>query len=271
MLAIEERQGDVLITYRGAGASDDAPPTEASVRYVVGADGARSFVRKQLGLEMEELATRQRWMIVDIQVHEGVEGNLATDCWTRVNAEETVTFVPMPQNVKRFEFSMDETLSDSDVKSIESIEDFIGRWFKPSDYDILRADVYHFYSLVAHSWRKGRSFVAGDAAHLTPPFLGQGVCAAIRDAMNLAWKLSRVVKGSSPDALLDTYETERRPHAWTLVKIAGEVGENLLWMARASEEELAAMAQHDYVQARPPLGPGVYASSARGRSRPSQG
>src|SRR5690606_35117834 len=113
-------------------------------------------------------------------------------------------------------FSMKDDQAEEDVKSRESIEDFISKWFKPGDYDVLRADVYHFHSLVAESWRKGRVLIAGDAAHLTPPFLGQGVCAAIRDALNLAWKLARVVKDESPQSLLDTYETERRPHAHAL-------------------------------------------------------
>jgi len=264
VVSLEERQDGVLVAYKDLERADDEGPQLVRVRYLVGADGARSFVRKQLGLEMESLAPRQRWMIVDIRVHDGVADNLSTDCWTKVTPEETITFVPLPNNIMRFEFSMKEELAESAVKSTESIVEFIGRWFKPGDYDVLRADVYHFHSLVANDWRKGRSLIAGDAAHLMPPFLGQGVCSAIRDAMNLAWKLARVVKGTSSDVLLDTYQAERRPHAYALVKIAGEVGENIRWMANAAPEELAAMGRQDYVAARPPLGPGVHAARSKG-------
>ncbi|HEY0685612.1 MAG TPA: bifunctional 3-(3-hydroxy-phenyl)propionate/3-hydroxycinnamic acid hydroxylase [Steroidobacter sp.] len=259
---LAQRQQDVLITYRDLRRSSEQTQ-QVAARYVVGADGARSFVRKQAAMEMESLAPSQRWMIVDIRVHDGVAKNLSRDCWTKVTPEETITFVPMPKNMQRFEFSMKEGLTESDVKSRQSIEAFISKWFKPGDYDVLRADVYHFHSLVAKTWRKGRVLIAGDAAHLMPPFLGQGVCSAIRDALNLAWKLARVVHGESSEALLDTYGSERRPHSYTLVKIAGEVGNNLKWMANATPEELAAMPRHDYAQARPPLGPGVYASPGR--------
>lgn len=261
--ALEERKDGVLITYKDGAACDGAPVGQAFARYVVGADGARSFVRKQSGMEMEALAPSQRWMIVDIRVHDEVAHNLSRDCWTKVSPEETITFVPMPKNMQRFEFSMKADLTEADVKSREAIEAFIAKWFQPGDYDVLRADVYHFHSLVANDWRKGRLLIAGDAAHLMPPFLGQGVCSAIRDALNLAWKLARVVHGASSDELLDTYTTERRPHAFTLVQIAGEVGNNLTWMANATSEELTAMERHDYVQARPALGPGVFAVADR--------
>jgi 3-(3-hydroxy-phenyl)propionate hydroxylase len=263
---LKDVQDGVLITYK------DAEPNrehlhQVSARYVVGADGAKSFVRKHAGFEIEQLATSQRWMIVDIRVHEGVAFTLSRDCWTRVTADETITFVPLPKNMLRFEFSMSQDLAESEVKSTRSIEAFIGKWFKPHEYDVLRADVYHFHSLVATKWRQRRVLIAGDAAHLMPPFLGQGVCTAIRDALNLAWKLARVIKGHSSDALLDTYESERRPHAYTLVRIAGEVGDNIQWMAKATAEELAAMPRQDYAQARPPLGPGVHAGPAKAGGR----
>lgn len=261
---LEEREDGVVITYRDVQAPDGEPSQQAFVKYVVGADGARSFVRKHAAMDMESLAPSQRWMIVDIQVHDGLDAELSKDCWTKVTPEETITFVPMPKRMQRFEFSMKEHLTENDVKSDESIAEFISKWFQPGEYDVLRADVYHFHSLVANDWRKGRVLIAGDAAHLMPPFLGQGVCSAIRDALNLAWKLARVVKGTSSETLLDTYGSERRPHAHTLVKIAGEVGNNLQWMANASPEELASMKQHDYEQARPLLGPGVFSSSHSG-------
>lgn len=259
---LKETVDGVEISYKDASGAD---AQQALARYVVGADGARSFVRKYLGGKMEQLAKSQRWMIVDIRIHEGVEIDLSSEAWTKVTPEETITFVPMPGNMQRFEFSMDEGLEESAVKSPESVAAFIAKWFRPGDYDILRADVYHFHSLVATGWRKGRVLLAGDAAHLMPPFLGQGVCSAIRDALNLAWKLARVIKGESTEELLDTYESERRPHVYTYVKIAGGVGDRLQWMAKATPEELASMDREDYkhMQVRPLLGPGLHSATAK--------
>ncbi|ATE65494.1 bifunctional 3-(3-hydroxy-phenyl)propionate/3-hydroxycinnamic acid hydroxylase [Rhizorhabdus dicambivorans] len=269
VVGLEEGRDGVVIDFRDAESGGDAPVEQVTVGYVVGADGANSFARQHIGSAWEQLAPSQRWMIVDIHVHDGVELDLSREAWTKVTAEETITYVPMPKNMQRFEFSMSEDRSDTEVKSDTAIADFVGKWFKPGDYEVLRAHVYHFHSRVAENWRKGRILLAGDAVHLAPPFLGQGVCSAIRDATNLAWKLARVVKGTSPDAILDSYQSERWPHAHMLVRIAGDVGEKLQWMATATEEELAAMKRQDYehAQARPLMGPGLHPPFARAGGR----
>ncbi|MBB6125229.1 bifunctional 3-(3-hydroxy-phenyl)propionate/3-hydroxycinnamic acid hydroxylase [Sphingobium subterraneum] len=258
VIDLTELPDGVVITHKNTDDETGTTQQQTSVRYVVGADGAKSFVRKYIGTSMEKLAPSQRWMIVDIKIHAGIPVELESESWTRVSPNETITYVPMPEDIQRFEFSMKEDQSEDDVKSPEAITEFIAKWFQPDEYDILRADVYHFHSLVADEWKKGRVLIAGDAAHLNPPFLGQGVCAAFRDAANLAWKLARVVRDGASEALLDTYMTERRPHAREIVKIAGEVGNKIAWMASASPEELNAMGREDYKQAKPPLGPGVF-------------
>ena len=230
-----EEADTVLISYKNL-QNQNEHADQVSVKYLVGADGANSFVRKRLGSEMEKLAESQRWLIVDIRLHDGVDATLSSDCWTKVDKDETITFVPMPNNMKRFEYALAADQNEADVCSDEAVAQFLAKWFERGSYDVLRANVYHFHSQVAKSWRQGRVFLAGDAAHLTPPFLGQGVCTAIRDAMNIAWKLARVLKGESPAALLESYETERRPHAYTFVYIAGMVGEKIRWLASATPE-----------------------------------
>lgn len=260
---VEEVADGVLITFRDANAEPNQLG-QVHVSYAVGADGSNSFVRDLLGFDMEQLAEPQRWMICDIQLHEGVGADLPKDSWTKVTPEETITFVPMAKNMKRFEFSMPEGQGEDEARSPEVLERFIGKWFARGDYEILRAHVYHFHSLVAYEWRKGRVFLAGDAAHRAPPFLGQGVCTAIRDAVNLAWKLERVVHGRSSDALLNSYFADRYPHAHALTRIAGEIGDNLKWMATATPDDLAAMKgqQFDHTQARPHVDGGLHMASA---------
>ena len=260
---LEDEGGFVTVTYKDVSITGDNNLQKISAKYVVGADGASSFVRKHIGTKMEQLSPSQRWMIVDVHVKEGVEVDLSNDCWTKVGETSTITYVPMPEDMKRFEFSLTANQTEEEVKRPEAVEEFLAEWFeKPDDYELLRADVYSFHSLVANDWAKGRIIIAGDAAHLNPPFLGQGVCAGIRDALNLGWKLARVIKGESPASLLDTYQSERRPHAYVLVEIAGEVGEKIDWMAHATKEELAAMEKGEHEHPRPPLGAGLHSEEA---------
>jgi 3-(3-hydroxy-phenyl)propionate hydroxylase len=100
----------------------------------------------------------------------------------------------------------------------------LARWLTPDDARLERSAVYTFHSVVQEGWRKGNLLLAGDACHQTPPFLGQGMCAGMRDAANLAWKLTAVLRGGASDSLLDTYESERRPHVATFIELAVKLG-----------------------------------------------
>ena len=100
----------------------------------------------------------------------------------------------------------------------------LARWIGPEHGELWRQSSYRFHALVAQEWRRGRVFLAGDAAHMQPPFLGQGMCQGIRDAANLAWKLQAVLHGHAPDALLDTYGAERLPHVQAFIELAVKLG-----------------------------------------------
>jgi 3-(3-hydroxy-phenyl)propionate hydroxylase len=106
----------------------------------------------------------------------------------------------------------------------ESLWGLVGRWIAPADATLERAAIYTFHSVIAEGWRRGRLLLAGDACHQTPPFLGQGMCAGIRDAANLAWKLEAVLRRRAPPALLDSYESERAPHVRALIELAVRLG-----------------------------------------------
>ena len=99
------------------------------------------------------------------------------------------------------------------------------RWITPEDGRIWRSAAYRFHGLVANEWRRGRILLAGDAAHMTPPFMAQGMSAGMRDALNLAWKLERVINHGAPDQLLDTYEVERKPHVKAVTQAAIALGQ----------------------------------------------
>jgi 3-(3-hydroxy-phenyl)propionate hydroxylase len=111
-----------------------------------------------------------------------------------------------------------------DVNTATRAHELMAPWVDPADVEVERSAVYTFHGLIATEWRRGRVLLAGDAAHQTPPFLGQGMCAGIRDAANLAWKLDAVIRGGASDRLLDTYQTEREPQVRAIVGAAVAFG-----------------------------------------------
>ena len=134
------------------------------------------------------------------------------------------TLVPMPPPRYRFEFMLLPGETADDVNTPERVEEFLRPWLAAGTATVERSAVYTFHGLIAEQWRSGRVFLAGDAAHQTPPFLGQGMCSGIRDAANLAWELERVLRHGAADALLDTYQTEREPSVRFIVGLAVELG-----------------------------------------------
>jgi 3-(3-hydroxy-phenyl)propionate hydroxylase len=150
--------------------------------------------------------------------------------------------VPGPGNLRRWEIKLLPGEQPEEFGRYESVVQQISRFVDPSCVEIWRSAVYRFHALLARRWRDRRTFLMGDACHQTPPFLGQGMCAGIRDAANLAWKLAMVIQDGAPDALLDSYEQERKPHVRTLVATAKEfgliIGELDLAAARIRDETL---------------------------------
>jgi 3-(3-hydroxy-phenyl)propionate hydroxylase len=120
---------------------------------------------------------------------------------------------------------------------------------RPDQARLERAAIYTFQSVIADGWRDRRLFLAGDACHQTPPFLGQGMCAGIRDASNLAWKLDAVLAGRAPDALLDTYESERKPHVRALIELAVRLGD----IIQTTDPVLAAQRDARFQAGRPEI------------------
>ena len=191
--------------------------------YVVGSDGARSVIRAAIGGEWEDLGFKERWLVVDVQLTAD-RSDLGDYTIQTCDQDRPTTYVRCPRDWRRWEISLLPEETAEDV----TVDDFIWTNVRPAitpdEGKIRRKAVYHFESKLAEKWRSGRAFVAGDAAHLMPPFMGQGMCTGIRDAANLGWKLAAVLKWGAPDALLDSYESERRSHTRTYVETAVRVG-----------------------------------------------
>lgn len=193
-------------------------------RYVVGCDGARSLVRKVLGTRMRDLGLHQPWLVFDVRLKTDVPG-LPDHTVQHCDPARPMTYCNVTGNRRRWEIMLMPGDKPELMVQPETLWQMVRKWVTPDQADIERAVIYTFHSVMAEGWRQGRLMLAGDAAHQTPPFLGQGMCAAIRDVSNLAWKLHAVLRGHADDALLDTYESERSPHVQAFIDLAVKLGD----------------------------------------------
>src|SRR5262249_14941609 len=180
---------------------------QVRARYAVGCDGANSFVRQRLGLTFTDLGFFFDWLIVDLTPHE-------QRVWEPVNGQlcdpvRPTTFVSGGPGRRRWEFMRLPGGTIEELNNEATAWRLLEPWnLTPANATPERHAVYTFQARWADEWRKGRIFIAGDAAHQMPPFAGQGMCSGIRDAANLAWKLDLVLAGKAPEAVLDTYASE---------------------------------------------------------------
>ncbi|MBS1676286.1 MAG: bifunctional 3-(3-hydroxy-phenyl)propionate/3-hydroxycinnamic acid hydroxylase [Actinobacteria bacterium] len=195
---------------------------ECDARYVVGCDGARSTVRAAVGAKFESLAASQGWVVVDLTLTRAVD-SLPDEMVHYCDPRRPITYIRNVGNRRRWEFMV---MPDEDPATMDApakVWELLAPWLGPDDAEIYRAVSYTFHSLLADRWRNGRLLLAGDAAHLMPPFLGQGLCSGLRDVRNLAWKLAAVLDGRAPEELLDTYGSERSPHVRELIELSDRV------------------------------------------------
>ncbi len=198
----------------------DGRPLEFECDYLVGCDGANSAVRRTLDIALVGSSFSERWLIVDLENSE-------------VDSPHTVVFcdparpsiaLPGPNRTRRFEFKLHPNERDEDLLAPQVIARLLGTHGADPRSTIKRTVVYRFHARVAARWAAGRVLLAGDAAHLTPPFAGQGMNSGIRDAHNLAWKLAAIPREQVGPGILDTYEAERRRHAWEMIQLALRMG-----------------------------------------------
>ena len=235
--------------------------------YVVGCDGAWSPVREAAGIKLADLKFDEPWLVIDALPRPGArlpEKNLQI-----CDPARPTTCLPLGPGRHRWEFMMRPGETAEQVLDDAFIEELLAPW--DADVEIDRKAVYRFHGLVADRWRKGRVLIAGDAAHQTPPFAGQGMCAGIRDAANLSWKLADVLNGRANVDLLDTYQIEREPNVRAYIELSIAMGRVVCTMdpeaARVRDERmLAARAAGEQTipPAEPPAlsGPAVLAASA---------
>lgn len=181
-------------------------------RYVVGADGANSVVRSAMGVEHVDLGYFYDWLVVDVVPHGDIT-QFDPPAWQLCDPARPTTLVPGGPGRRRWEFMRLPGETRAELDQADRAWELLAPWgVRPDNASLDRHAVYTFQARWAREWRRGRLVIAGDAAHLMPPFAGQGMCAGLRDAMNLGWKLDAVLRGAAGGALLDSYDAERVPH-----------------------------------------------------------
>ncbi len=258
VLRIDEQSDHAVLVVRDL-AHDSTHEVQA--RYVVGCDGARSLVRKTIGSEVIDLGLHQPWLVFDVLLQTTVP-NLPEHTVQHCDPARPMTYCNVTGNRRRWEIMLMPGDDPQDMLRPERQWELVQGWITPEQAQIERAAIYTFHSVIAQTWRRGRLLLAGDAAHQTPPFLGQGMCAAIRDAANLAWKLHAVLHGHADDALLDTYGAERLPHVQAFIELAVQLGGIIQTTdpeaARERDARFRAGPPEIFHYPTPTLGPGLW-------------
>jgi 3-(3-hydroxy-phenyl)propionate hydroxylase len=193
--------------------------------FVLGCDGANSLVRRSIGSSMLDLGFEQRWLVVDVATRADLRQ------WEGVHqvcdTTRAATYMRIGETRYRWEFRLHDDETAADFTATHRLEPLLRPWLRDigmGELQVLRTAEYTFRAAVADRWRSGRIFLLGDAAHLTPPFIGQGMGAGLRDASNLAWKIAGFLAGRLRADVLDSYEPERAAHARAMIVLARRVG-----------------------------------------------
>ena len=198
--------------------------SQLQAKIVVGCDGARSTIRRFMGIELDDLKSHESWVVVDTELFEDIP-SLGFHSIQYCNPERPMTYSRGPRLKRRWEIMLNAQDPRQQVTQDAWIWDKLKPWVNPQTAKLERAALYTFHSVVAKTWNKGRLALAGDAAHQTPPFMGQGMAAGVKDASNLAWKIIHVLRHNANVSLLDDYTQERLPHATAFIETAVKLGD----------------------------------------------
>jgi len=217
--------------------------------YVIAADGGSSAFRGQLGIGFSGRTYGERWIVIDTKVLTEWPGHdrLRFHC----NPERPTVDCPTPLGHHRWEFPVHDTEDEKDLLNEDAIWKVLrAQGITPENVKILGFACYSHHVRFADRWRVGRVFLAGDAAHAMPPWIGQGMCAGVRDVANLCWKLGAVLSGKLPESVLDTYQAERLPHVKEVTNRAVKTGKLIIqrnrWRAAARNHILRTASKVPY-------------------------
>ncbi|MFM0260095.1 bifunctional 3-(3-hydroxy-phenyl)propionate/3-hydroxycinnamic acid hydroxylase MhpA [Paraburkholderia sediminicola] len=222
-------------------------------RYALACDGGSSSTRERLGVKLLGETVETRWVVIDARVKRWWPHRNILTFWS--DKKRPVVDIALALGNHRWEFPLEPHETDADFSTHEQLWKLLNSLgVTDNEVEIYQHAFYKHHVRHAETWRVGRVFLLGDAAHLMPPWAGQGMQSGIRDAFNLSWKLREVLAGRLPESLLDTYEIERAPHVAEMTAIAVEMGRII--KQQLSEEEMKALAApppSDQAPPEPPL------------------
>jgi len=237
---VRPADGETVVRFQDVGGQAGSAQPKGSIRaqVVLGCDGANSLVRRCIGARLEDLGFEERWLVLDLststplRVWDGVE--------QVCDPGRAATFMRIGADRYRWEFRLRPGEEAAGFAATERLGPLVAPWLEddldPAAIEVRRCTEYTFRARLADRWRRQGIFLLGDAAHLTPPFVGQGLGSGLRDAYNLAWKLAFVLGHGPDDRLLDSYQAERRPHARALIRLAILTG----WAMTGGQDRAAA-------------------------------
>lgn len=222
-VSIEQSHDHVTLKVR----DEEGRTRRVTASYLIACDGASSFIRRSLGIPLDDLSFDEPWMVIDARLNEKGLAKLPAVVTHYCDPARPATLIIGPGNHRRWEIMLSPGEDPKFMERKENVWGLLSRWITPADGELWRASSYRFHALVAKEWRRDRVFIAGDAAHQQPPFFGQGMCQGIRDVTNLSWKLHSVLSGEADESLLDSYQEERSLHVRTLITRIIAVGRDI--------------------------------------------
>ena len=227
--------------------------------YVVGCDGANSFVKQIIGPETIDFGFEEKWAVLDLILKKNNK-NLPDRTIQYCSQNSPSTYCRNVGRRRRWEISLNKNFTEKDILDENKIWNFLSKWISQNDAIIERKAIYTFKSLLAKKWRKGRIFIAGDAAHLSPPFMGQGMCSGLRDVSNLFWKLAHCCYFGHKEKLLASYESERLLNVKEYIITTINMGKLLNSIGDSNVSNTVKEDQNGFkvmTSIKPPLGPGL--------------
>jgi len=222
-IELAEDSDGVTLGLKETETGDDGARKTVRAKYVVGADGANSFVRNALGIQNVDKGYFFDWLILDMIPNENYEMSPAQ--WQLCDPKRPTTIVPGGPGRRRWEYMVLPDESAEEIAKPENAWKLLKPWgITPENAELERSAVYRFQARWAETWRIGRCMIAGDAAHLMPPFAGEGMCAGMRDALALSWRLNSILEGKFSDDVLESYSSERIEHAKHYINFSQELG-----------------------------------------------
>ena len=223
--SVAQDEAGVNVGYRTAVTDPSQTPAEGGLRarYLVGCDGGRSVVRRECGITMTGANYPEPWLVVDLKLQAPLVRHLPYFNFYCDPIRPQLS-CPQPDGHHRFEFMLLPGETKEQLEEMATVRRLISRFVDPDKVEVLRRLVYTFNALTADRWRDRRVLIAGDAAHMTPQFFGQGMNSGIRDAQNLAWKLELVLAGKAGEGLLDSYQSERKRHVEEMIAVSLRIG-----------------------------------------------